>query len=243
MKTAFSTKENKSPDDVRSHWSLQKLMSSATRSLFVEASLLQVRWTQCADDERCAMPPEGIHHTTGRRARPLLPLSCLSCPVLPLSTPSTSVLPPAPKKAIGSILFAKYNLFQPTQVRSLLCLAFSVTQSVKPFCKPICTLFVTCISRPLPNQTELKLTTNSKLIEASASDVVLNWIELFVENAKSTFGFLCSNSRLVRNATFFIGPEFDRWLCLSLTNWLTNWLTNSVPFSKLDACGDFEDDA
>ena len=26
---------------------------------------------------------------------------------------------------------------------------------------------------------------------------------------------------------FFIGPESDHWLCLSVTNWLTHWLPNS----------------
>ena len=30
---------------------------------------------------------------------------------------------------------------------------------------------------------------------------------------------------------FFIGPESDHWLCLSLTH----WLTNSLPFSKLES--------
>ena len=36
--------------------------------------------------------------------------------------------------------------------------------------------------------------------------------------------------------TFFIGPESDHWLCLSLTPQLTNWLTHSLLFSGLDGC-------
>ena len=129
---------------VRSHWSLQKLMSSATRSLFVEASLLQrceVRGTQGADadehnvlmmkDARCRQK-ESITQPVDEPA-----LSCHSLASLALSCHSRHHQPAfchrRQKKAIGSILFAKYNLFQPTQVRSLLCLAFSVTQSVRVY--------------------------------------------------------------------------------------------------------------
>ena len=36
-----------------------------------------------------------------------------------------------------------------------------------------------------------------------------------------------------RAVIFFIGPESDHWLCLSLTA-LTHELTDLLPFSKLD---------
>ena len=157
-------------------------------------------------------------------------LSCHSLASLALSCHSRHHQPAFchrhQKRPLGRYCLPKITFF--SQHRSDHCfvsiiVGHSISQGIFYFASQpeACTLFVTCISRPLPNQTDLKLTTNSKLIEASASDVVLNWIELFVENAKSTFGFLCSNSRLVRNATFFLTN-------IGKIEWSWSWGFNKV---------------
>ena len=65
-------------------------------------------------------------------------------------------------------------------------------------------LFV-CSSWPLPNQIKLKLTTSSKLIEAS--DVVLNWLWFF-ENAKRPFNFSVHHFTTGSKCNFF--PKYRR---------------------------------
>ena len=65
------------------------------------------------------------------------------------------------------------------------------------------------------------------------SDIVLcrlNFEVFFrISNTQTHSWKTSSNCRV-----FFIGPESDHWLCLSLTHSLTNWLTHSLLFSKLD---------
>ena len=106
----------------------------------------------------------------------------------------------------GYCLFAKYDLFfswhRSDHCNCIVlpcCLSLNqpgyILQAKLKFVED---LFV-CSSWPLPNQIKLKLTTNSKIIEAS--DVVLNWL-WFLKMQSDHLAFLCSTSRLVRNATF-----------------------------------------
>ena len=43
-------------------------------------------------------------------------------------------------------------------------------------------------------------------------------------------------SQLWNRISIIIRPQFDHWLCLSLTHSLTDWLSDSLPFSKLYWC-------
>ena len=106
------------------------------------------------------------------------------------------------KKAIGWILFvcqiwAFFSWHRSDHCNCIVlpcCLSLNqpgyILQAKLKFVKD---LFV-CSSWPLPNQIKLKLTTNSKLIEAS--DVVLNWL-WFLKMQRDHLAFLCSTSRLV----------------------------------------------
>ena len=198
MKTAFSTKKNKSPGDVRSHWSLQKLMSSATRSLFVVASLLQ----RC-EEHNVLMMKDALCRQKESITQPVdkPALSCHSRHHQPAFCHRHQ------KKAIGWILFVCqiwpfFSWHRSDHCNCIVlpcCLSLNqpgyILQAKLKFVED---LFV-CSSWPLPNQIKLKLTTNSKIIEAS--DVVLNWL-WYLKMQSDHLAFLCSTSRLVRNATF-----------------------------------------
>ena len=60
---------------------------------------------------------------------------------------------------------------------------------------------------------------------------ILNW-QLWYNTITDIIEVSSSSS----SYSFFIGPESDHWLCLSLTHSLTNWLTHSLLFSKLYWC-------
>ena len=132
MKTAFSTKENKSPGDVRSHWSLQKLMSSATRSLFIEASLLQ----RCEEHNVLMMKDACAARRNPSHNRSTSPPSLAT-----LDTINQRFATGTKKRPLaGYCLFAKYDLFS-ADTGLIIAIALScpvvshlINQGI--FCKP-----------------------------------------------------------------------------------------------------------
>ena len=93
---------------------------------------------------------------------------------------------------------------------------------MKLFCK-LPKLFYMFISGPVPNKT--KLTKISKLDEASAlTSRLIHYHFKVLWKGVECWSTQCLGY-VVPLAMFFIGPESDHWLCLSLTNSLTNSLT------------------
>ena len=117
-------------------------------------------------------------------------------------------------------------------IRSSLDIFFHFRNNLLPLCSP---------DRPLLSTSNVKARCQEELLIAQqfwgqgekpkitfATFVSPNC--LFHLMKYKSFGVTCSSAPceslfIVYQSNFFIGPESDHWLCLSLTDWLTDWLT------------------